>query len=294
MIIVELQGGLGNQMFQYACGKALSLKHNQKLLIDSSLLGPTKAETKDFMQRDYELAVFKLNAEVVGKQLLKSFEDSSFYKKTRKLLKLPYKKCYHEIPGEGASQLDKITSPVLLKGYWQSEQYFLDYKKEIRRDFAFQPDPIGEIEGALNQINKTNSVSVHFRRGDYLSNPVAKKVLGPLDIGYYAGAIKKIQNELGNPFFYIFSDDPEWVKKNLPLSKNYKIMEEFQYNKPHYDLLLMSNCKHHIIANSSFSWWGAWLNADPKKIVIAPNRWFADEQMNKNSTYLVPREWIKL
>ncbi|MDF2433978.1 MAG: hypothetical protein JWP44_3609 [Mucilaginibacter sp.] len=294
MIIVELQGGLGNQMFQYACGKALSIKHNQKLLIDLTFLQQNQLETEGFTPRLYELGIFRLDTEVAGKQLIKSFTGESFYKKIFKLLKLPLKECYCEIPGKGASQMDKIAFPVLLKGYWQSEYYFSDYKNEIRKAFKFDIESVTEIQDTIAQINQTNSVSIHFRRGDYLTNPVAKKVLGPLDIDYYKEAISKIQSEIEKPFFFIFSDDPEWVKENFPLSENYKVIDGSHKDKPYHDMLLMSKCKHHIISNSSFSWWGAWLNPDPQKVVIAPKRWFADEHMNITSTNLVPGEWIRI
>jgi hypothetical protein len=211
-----------------------------------------------------------------------------------KLFNLPYKKCYNEIPGQDAKQLDKITFPVLLKGYWQSAQYFSDYNSEIRQAFAFQAYSTEKLKETIDQIDQTNSVSIHFRRGDYLTNPVAQKVLGVLGMAYYSAAVQKIKSEIENPFFYIFSDDPEWVKKNLPVNEKYKIIESSYQDKSHCDMLLMSKCKHHIIANSSFSWWGAWLNADPGKLVIAPKQWFADEQLNANSVHLIPAAWIRL
>jgi hypothetical protein len=292
MVIVQLQGGLGNQMFQYACGKAFALKNKQPLFIDDSFLRQNQVTTNEFTPRHYELDIFNLNAEVVNEQLLQSFTTSTIYKKASKLLGFPLKKYHQEIPEQGAGQLNKVKPPVLLKGYWQSEQYFTGYEGQIRKAFNFNIPEL--LNGTIAQINATNSVSIHYRRGDYLTNPVAQKVLGTLSIDYYTVAIKNITEKIENPFFYIFSDDTAWVKSNLPVPENYQIIEGFSGDKHWYDMLLMSKCKHHIIANSSFSWWGAWLNPNPKKIVIAPKRWFSHEQMNASTNNLIPATWKRI
>ncbi|MDB5132557.1 MAG: hypothetical protein JWR02_2306 [Mucilaginibacter sp.] len=281
-------------MFQYASAKALSLKHNQQLLIDTSFLTQNPGLTEGFTRRNYELNIFQLNTAVAGERLIKSFKINSFYNKALKLLKLPYNKVHYEVPSEDASQLDKITFPVCLSGYWQSEQYFAGYRKEIREEYKFPADAIDELKPFIDQIYTTNSVSIHFRRGDYLNNPAAHKLHGILDMEYYMQAIKKIQSEIQQPFFYIFSDDPEWVKENVQFIENYKVVDGGNPNRPWHDMLLMSKCKHHIIANSSFSWWGAWLNDNCNKLVIAPKRWFADEQINAHAAHIVPKEWIRI
>jgi hypothetical protein len=292
MVITELQGGLGNQMFQYACGRAFALGHRQKLLIDDSFFKENQVTTDEFTPRHYELDIFNLAVQIADRRLLKSFGANSVYKKGLTLFGRPYKKTYTEIPGQGANQLEKVKPPVLLKGYWQSEQYFAGYENEIRKAFCFEVP--ATLNNRISQISNTNSVSVHYRRGDYLTNPVAQKVLGVLHNDYYAAAIKTIRQRVKNPFFYIFSDDREWVKNNLPVTESYQVIEDVPNYNHGYDMLLMSKCKHHIIANSSFSWWGAWLNPDPQKIVIAPKRWFADERMNAYTTNLIPATWDRL
>ncbi len=281
-------------MFQYAAAKALSLKYQQLLLIDNSFLLKHQLETSEFTPRCYELDVFQLSEQIAPEQLIRHFNNNSFYKKIQKLLKMPYKKCHVELADENVGQLDKIRFPVLLKGYWQSEQYFASYKTQIRDTFAFKIGPADLLAGLVEQLSKPNAVSVHFRRGDYLTNTLANKVLGTLPMDYYKKAIAIMRRELSNPFFYVFSDDTEWVKKIFPLDDNYQIMDHFSKELNHYDMLLMSKCAHHIIANSSYSWWGAWLNPQPRKLVIAPEQWFADERLNKNSTGIVPIGWTRI
>lgn len=292
MVIIKLQGGLGNQMFQYACGKAFALKHDKTLLIDDSFLNKNQNTTDEFTPRAYALGVFNLDTRVADELLLKSFEGNGIFKKVLKQLQLTYRKSYQELPGMEADQLDSVQPPVLLNGYWQSEQYFAAFNTETRKTFEFNIP--AELEDRISTMNKTNSVSIHYRRGDYLTNPVAQKVLGTLDEAYYQAAVQKVKTEIVNPFFYIFSDDTEWVNNNLPLTDNYQVIDSYSGDKHWYDMLLMSKCKHHIIANSSFSWWGAWLNPAPQKMVIAPKRWFADEEMNARAGNLIPSAWLRV
>jgi hypothetical protein len=293
MIVVTLQGGLGNQMFQYACGKALALRHEQPLYMDASFLQQNQHTTDEFTPRNYELDAFDLKTPFVSDGVLDRFKKDSIIKKIKKGLHLPYPKCYTENQAANAGQLDNITFPILLNGYWQSEQYFAAYRQVIRKLFAF-----GNIPESLNElmveIGRTNAVSVHYRRGDYLTNPVAVKVLGPLADDYYQSAIQKISELFKDPFFYIFSDDPAWVKDNFCLTENYRVVHETAGGKAWYDMLLMSRCKHHIIANSSYSWWGAWLNEQAGKVVVAPKRWFAQEDFNENTSNIIPGDWHRV
>jgi hypothetical protein len=292
VVIIELQGGLGNQMFQYACGAAFALKHNKQLLIDTSFLDQNQAETGDFTPRKFELNIFDLKAEIADKKLVQTFGNNFISKKVCSFLKLPHKKCYTEDTTKNPDQLKKVAPPVLLKGYWQSEQYFAGYEEEIKKTFSFIAP--SSLNNTITSMGHTNAVSIHYRRGDYLTNPLAQKVLGVLDAEYYQNAIERIKEKIENPFFYIFSDDTGWVENNPPTGENCQIMDRVTPEKHWHDMLLMSKCRHHIIANSSFSWWAAWLNSDPKKMVIAPKRWFADEHMNANTTDLIPTTWTRI
>lgn len=278
MIVIELKGGLGNQMFQYACAKSFSLKHKQPLFIDTSFLDENQIEKADFTPRIYELGIFGLEEPIADKQLVRSFKQSSVTKKLKYRFKLRYKKVYAEDEGRDAEQLNNISPPVLLTGFWQSEQYFKNCGGLIRDVFKFKLCP-NELDEVLKEIENINAVSVHFRRGDYVTNPIAQKVLGALDIDYYHHALKKIESKVESPFYYVFSDDPKWVAANFPAGYNYKIFRSDSPAKNWHDMLVMSKCKHNIIANSSFSWWSAWLNSNPDKIVIAPDKWFAEDTL---------------
>lgn len=294
MVVVELRGGLGNQMFQYACAKSFSLKHKQPLSIDTSFLEKNQIEKEGFTPRKYELDIFALNDPFASGALVDSFWRLSTSKKIKRALNLSYKKIYRENEEEGHVQLNNIAPPVLLTGYWQSEQYFAEYTNVVREAFSFCGQCPDTSENILKNIENTNAVSVHFRRGDYVTSPIASKIHGVLDMDYYKNAIKKIEAKVDKPVFYIFSDDIEWAKANSPDNINNIYQEKKSDHKDWFDMFLMSKCKHHIIANSSYSWWGAWLNPSPHKIVIAPKTWFANEKLNTLSTDIIPKQWIKI
>jgi hypothetical protein len=135
------------------------------------------------------------------------------------------------------------------------------------------------------------SVSLHIRRGDFVSNRKTNEIHGVLPLEYYYEAIRLITNQVRNPEFFIFSDDIPWVRENLLVPKKVNFVEHPTSNRDYEDLILMSNCKHHIIANSSFSWWGAWLSQNPVKRVIAPREWY---RIVIDTRDLLPEEWIKL
>lgn len=279
-------------MFQYACAKALSIKYDVPLYLDTSFLDSNQICKEGFTPRKYELGVFGLRESIAGKDLVSSFKETSIKKKIKKGFNLPYEKVYTQDQNKCAEQLAGVKPPFLLRGYWQSEEYFAGYNREIREAFSFQDEAV--LSGLIKELQSVNSISIHFRRGDYVTNPVAEKVLGVLDAAYYKRAIAHMASKVKDPIFYLFSDDIDWVKNNFLIDYKYRIIKPFNADKHWYDMLLMSKCRHHIIANSSFSWWGAWLNDDPKKIVIAPERWFADTALNKTSTQLVPTQWVRL
>lgn len=260
MIIVELAGGLGNQMFQYAYSRSLSIK--------------ARTSFKYFffhhlgnVNRQYELGVFNLK----GTRINGLFPE----------LVLIIFRHFH------------MNSPSIISGYWQSEKYFSDYEKEIREEFRFVKPLDKKNLNILKRIEKTNSVSIHIRRGDYASDKRTNQFHGVCTLSYYQKAISYIKRRTANPKFFIFSDEPEWVKDHLKIDCATFIDRNKGY-KSYIDMQLMSFCKHNIIANSSFSWWGAWLNSNPDKIVIAPKKWFENNEAQKNSKDILPRAWIKI
>jgi hypothetical protein len=183
--------------------------------------------------------------------------------------------------------------PAYLDGYWQSEKYFGDVADVIRKDFTVKRAPSAANAAWLDRIGATVSVSIHVRRGDYVTNADANKFHGTCGIDYYQRAVQMLSSRLGGrPEFFVFSDDPAWVRANLDLGSHphhYVTNNDAQTN--YEDLRLMSSCRHHIIANSTFSWWGAWLNASPDKVVVAPRRWFRADEMDDRD--LVPSGWVR-
>jgi hypothetical protein len=160
-----------------------------------------------------------------------------------------------------------------LIGYWQSEKYFLEISNLIKSEFTFPYEISIKNKETLRDIKKKTAISIHIRHGDYLTNPTTRAYHGICSLDYYKNAIKKIEEKVTDPEYFIFTDDPEWAKENIfTIRPRYVI--DWNGNEPHEDLRLMASCKHHIIANSSFSWWGAWLGKHENQMVIAPEPWF--------------------
>lgn len=294
MIIVKLLGGLGNQMFQYAMGRKLAHLHHTsfKFEIDGLLAG-------EDIRKTYELGIFNI-PEI---SFTKPGETIPFKRKTRfkskRLNKVINKLIKRSMIIEAGhyhynDNFIRNSSPnSYIRGLWQSEYYFKDIESIIRNDFSFKYPLEGENLDLANKLKQmTNSVSVHVRRGEFADNTKYNQLIGVCDLTYYHEAMKTIEEKLGDIQYLVFSDNIPWVKENLPLNSK-AIFVDYNTNKDHYrDMQLMSLCNHNIIANSTFSWWGAWLNKNQDKIVIAPKNWFAG--WNYNTKDLIPYKWIKL
>ena len=295
MIIVRLTGGLGNQLFQYAIGKALSIISNEKMLFDVS------SYTSDKL-RNYELGIFNLGIDFAETADVKKNQhaypfimDRIKYKVLRK--SIPYYR--FPVLKEQSFVYDVNYSNfrnrnVYLDGYWQSENYFRHIKQTLLTDLKLDERTLSiEMKCYKQEIENSNSsVSIHIRRGDYLSNPTTTAYHGICDLAYYDKAMSKIENHVENPIYFVFSDDKEYVKEVFAHKKNMIIIENL--SKDHEELILMSMCKHNIIANSSFSWWGAWLNQHRDAIKIAPQKWFNDPLMQLQTKDILPDCWYKI
>ena len=180
-----------------------------------------------------------------------------------------------------------------LRGVFQSERYFADQEGTLRRDLAFADPPDTQNDAMLAEIGENLSVSLHVRRGDYASDPKIASVHGTLTLDYYRRAAALVAAHVGSdPLFLVFSDDPAWVAENLRLGFPTRIVDHNAGGPATEDMRLMAACRHHILANSSFSWWGAWLNRSAEKIVVAPRPWFRDATLDDNT--IVPERWIRL
>lgn len=292
MIITHVIGGLGNQMFQYAIGRALSLTRGVPLRLD----------THDFegyaQHNGYELErVFNISAQIATdadcRQVM-GWRASPIVLRAlrRKILSFLRGSNIAVEPGFNYwSSIVNVPDDCYLQGYWQSENYFRHCAPTIRVDFSFKiPADPRNLE-LSNKISQCNAVSLHVRRGDYAANPVTLAMHGLCTPDYYHQAIRYVSERVAQPVFFIFSDDVAWVKENISIKFPCRYVDHNRGSESYNDMRLMSLCRHHIIANSSFSWWGAWLNAKTDRIVVAPKKWLVN---NNNVSDLYTPDWVIL
>jgi hypothetical protein len=266
-IVARVVGGLGNQLFIYAASKRLALANNATLKLDI-----LSGYVNDKYERQFCLNHFDINEEIAS-----PWESyiSAWGVRRRKLERkinrhIPFRyKSYikQERPYESRLLSLRIARRLYLQGYWQDERYFKDIEKVIRDSLVFTTPHDSENIRWAQIISESNAVCLHARRIKY-------KFALPTD--YYQRAVEYIVPKISNPHFYCFSDDPEWVIKNFSIDYPFTVVDHNQGDRSYEDLWLMTKCKHYIIANSSFSWWGAWLNPNSEKLVIAPANWGYD------------------
>jgi hypothetical protein len=293
MIIVKLMGGLGNQMFQYAAAKRLALANHTTLKLDTSFLRD-RTVRENFTFRKYALEPFVLNANIATRKEIDKYSRRPLF--SARFDKIVYCLNPHYYYSEKQFNFNpdvlELCKNTYLDGYFQSEKYFIDYQDQIRNDFTFSDIPNEASLKLIDEIAKTNSVAVHIRRGDYVSNSLTNQYHGICSLNYYLEGIKYLKSKLIDPFFFFFSDDMTWVKQNFSSSLVIHYVEVNDNSNGCNDLRLMSLCRHNVIANSSFSWWGAWLNCNPEKIIIAPRKWFTDDKIQSED--IIPEKWIRI
>lgn len=287
MIVFQAQGGLGNQLFQYSAARRLAMQNHCSLVVDHHWFGhPRPSETP----RPLELTRYS-----VAMRLATTFEmlrwtpiRSRWGRYLKPLIPLT-------LVREQGHSLNRavLSAPTnsYLSGYWQSESYFADIRQQLLTELTpLCPPGPGDL-ALMEHMQQSKSVSVHVRRGDYVNLASASSYHGVCTIDYYRKAIHYIADRVQSPTLFVFSDDPEWTKANLqsPFPTHY--VDHNPSEKAFQDLRLMSLCQHHIIANSSFSWWGAWLSRFKDGMVIAPERWYA---VDRPTPDLIPSRWIRL
>lgn len=283
-------GGLGNQMFQYALGRRVSIENESQLKLDLSWF-----ESQE--KRQYQLSDFNIKAEIASSEDVLMITSSPEHRLLNKLsritnLKIPSRlKIVWEEDNSGVFSDDVLSCPdtCILIGYWQSEKYFKPIEDILRCDFTLNVK-MSDNDSALCSLisEEKNSVSLHVRRGDYVTESV-DHFLCPID--YYRKAINYFEQYIIEPKFFIFSDDIEWAKGNLIGYENMVFIEpSFQRNDA-VEMIMMSKCHHHVNANSSFSWWGAWIGERNDSIVIVPDHWFTNRPFPEDR---VPKRWIRL
>jgi len=294
MILVKLMGGLGNQMFQYAAAKALAEHHGVPLKVDLSFLNDRSAKD-NFTFREYELNCFDNSIEIASNNEISIFKvKNRFYQSIMTLLGMSIPLHYFEQSFKYNESFNELPNEILLEGYFQSEKYFIQIRFLILENFKWRSPASGINLKLTESIQTVNSVSLHVRRGDFVENKVINNFHGLCDINYYERAISQINNSIKNPTFFIFSDDINWAKKKFGWIPSVIFIDHNKGKESFWDMRLMSYCKHNIIANSSFSWWGAWLNTNKSKIVIAPKIWFNDSIINLQTEDLIPSEWLRI
>lgn len=273
MVIINLIGGLGNQMFQYAAARALSLEKNQVLRLNVKAF-------ENYSLHKYGLFHFKLKHKHYKKPSRLKNKFINIFKNKIKFIEqeFNYNPNLQNIEG----------NPIELEGYFQCEKYFIKYENQIRADFEIISPLKQKTKDTIDFMKSVNSVSIHIRRGDYLFHEMHNTDKEK----YYMQAMKMVESQITNPVYFLFSDDMDWVKSNFKSVFETYYIDFNDANTNYEDLKLMSTCQHNIIANSSFSWWGAWLNTNPNKMVIAPQKWFKENTFNYED--VIPQNWIKL
>ena len=291
VFIIRIWEGLGNQLFQYAFARALQLSRGEKVYLDfTDCNGRLCDQTRT--AREYQLSNFRItlrNYPDVAKYFF-FLDESNEIKKGIKCLAekkmFPYK-YYEEENVQYKPELLGLKGNYYIQGWFQNQGYFMEYADVIRKEIRLKNKIY--LENELKSILKNrNAVSVHIRRGDY------KKNTNVLTMRYYEKAINQINNSVKKPVFCVFSDEIDWVKKNLEIEGEVYYVNENRSLADYEELMVMSHCKHHIIANSTYSWWGAWLNENKDKIVIGPKVWFLNSHSINAGLNIMPPEWIRL
>jgi Glycosyl transferase family 11 len=287
MIAFYGQGGLGNQLFQYAAARRLAMYHDCPLVLDPYWFDhPMPGETP----RPLELMHYPVALRLGSASELRRWRwmRSRLARHMRPLLPLHLIR-EQDVGAQQVTPLAPINSYMV--GFWQSEMYFADIRGHLLKELTPTAPPGPEDEAVMNHMRSGTAVSVHVRRGDYVTVQSAAAFHGVCSLDYYRDAIQHVAERVENPVLFVFSDDPDWTRANLlsPFPTHYvnhnRSADAFQ------DLRLMSRCRHHIIANSSFSWWGAWLAESQDGVVVAPEKWFA---VDHPTVSLIPARWSRI
>lgn len=288
-ITVRLIGGLGNQLFQYATARALALRHGAEVKLDLSGF-------ESYGLRRYELDTYPIAAGIATPEELAVIDAgrpaSGLLGRVLARLRPRPAQHYREPHYHYDPELARQPLPILLDGYWQSERYFIDAADVIRRELTPRDALEPNNAAVAAEIGEVNAVSLHVRRGDYVSNAHTNAYHGICSLDYYRAAVAQIREKVAEPYLFVFSDDHDWTRENLKLDLPTTYVVANAADRGFRDMQLMSLCQHHVIANSSFSWWGAWLNPSPTKIVVAPATWFATGANDTKD--LVPAGWVRL
>jgi hypothetical protein len=287
--IVEITGGLGNQMFQYAFGKALAIANKCPLKLDLTLY-------ETYEDHEYSLKPFCIEAEIASQREIKTFRflnGTVIDKIKRRIFGMqPPVLKERDLLFDAIYKSARPSSYLI--GFWQCEKYFESIAPLIREHFKIKIPPSEANQIFLNKIKSVDAVSLHIRRGNYVSVDSNFKRHGTCSLEYYQEAMKIIEKYTTNAVYFVFSNDIPWAKEHLSITAPHYFVDINSEKTDYEDLRLMSSCKYHIIANSTFSWWAAWLCNREGKKVVAPKQWFLDQELNKQSLTIVPESWQRI
>jgi len=302
MIIVRINGGLGNQLFQYATARSIAYKLNRKLFVDNSWYKDIEklddhSNSNATTKRDFLLQKLNIESQVLNPFYLNWVKRLEVKAPSNRFFSFLKRYPLNSLSYTAINQMNYSwelianSKKVVLTGYWQNDDIIEDYRDSIISECKPKQPISKENNHYLKSICSSNSVALHFRRGDYVSKPLSRKVHAVCSNNYYYKGIELLHKTVKDLRFFIFSDDLRWVKNNFGFNENVIYISnegpEFEH------LYLMSQCKHQITANSTFSWWAAWLNNNPEKIVITPEYWYYDKKLNK-TIIRIPKNWIKI
>ena len=278
-------------MFQCAIAQILGERNKAHVLLDKSFFN-LKEKKPGHTPRQFELDIFKIDNPEPDKSDLNFFYQPSVVQRLSKLFVISSPKIYFEPSINYHPEVLNLKSPVFLRGYFQSYKYYLGRESFVKDLFRFPVEQLdGQNKEILQEIRKVITVSIHVRRGDYVDDKATRDFHGNCDVDYYLNALSLIASENDNLTLVLFSDDSKWVKEKFGYLPYLKIFIDHNNDAESWkDMFLMSCCNHNIIANSSFSWWAAWLNNNPEKIVVAPKKWFA----KRSQIDLMPEQWIQI
>jgi len=294
MVIVKIKEGLGNQLFQYAAGRGLAQQLGTELMLDTSFY-EDKGRYSRAHVRQYQLDKFNISTVTLSPR------TKYWIGQLRRHRFTPVRALTH-MSGIIRFEVDKECGfdetlrhkgrNLYLDGYWQSERYFADIREAVREEFSFRESAGPHLEPMLAQLNETGSVCVHIRRGDYHSTAIGLEQHAICDVDYYKSGMAYVWARIPHAKFFLFSDEPEWVQSNFPVADNLVIVSGRASRSDIDDFRLMTHCRHFVIANSSFSWWAAWLGKQKDKIVVAPRLWRRFREALDKA--IVPDGWVRL
>jgi hypothetical protein len=289
-VLVHLMGGLGNQMFQYAAARAVAVRCNAPLVLDASWLS-------DGAQRPFALGPFHIKADILQPAPSRSPLSLALWHFAQRLSRrfAPRRlgaPIYREKSFRYDDGVRSCRAPVYMSGYFQSEKYFADCREIIFEDFQVASPPRPAARALVDRMAASDAICLHVRRGDYVTNPSANAFHGLCPLDYYYRGLDDVARHLARPECFVFSDDPAWVRQNLKLSVPMTVVDIHGPDEAHEDLRLMAACRSYVIANSSLSWWGAWLGRHPGKRVVAPRQWFRSP--SRDAADLIPEHWVRL